>query len=163
MTQTTCSPRSGCPISCALDVFGDKWTLLIIRDMVFLHKRHFREFLTSPEKIASNILADRLKTLEASAIISRRPDPTNARRIVYELTRKGEDLIPALLELLRWGAKHDAPSGAPEDFVRRIENDRQGFLAEIKAALRRARTPRRRPLAGRAPRCASDCTGATNR
>jgi DNA-binding HxlR family transcriptional regulator len=123
---------SSCPISYALDIFGDKWTLLVIRDLVFSRKQYFREFLASSEKIASNILADRLKTLEASGIVSRRPDPANARKIIYELTEKGKDLIPALLELVRWGAKHDAKTGAPLQFIRRIEKDREGFIAELK-------------------------------
>jgi DNA-binding HxlR family transcriptional regulator len=132
--------RSSCPISYVLDIFGDKWTLLLIRDLAFSRKRYFREFLASSEKIASNILADRLKTLAASGIVSRRPDPANARKIIYELTEKGEDLIPALLELGRWGAKHDAETGAPMRYIRRIEKDREGLIAEIKSSLKAQRT-----------------------
>ena len=132
--------RSSCPISYALDIFGDKWTLLVIRDIVFLRKRYFRDFLASSEKIASNILADRLKTLEASGIVSKRPDPANARKIIYELTKKGEDLIPSLLELMHWGASHDADTSIPKQFIRRIEKDREGLIAEIKSSLKGEKT-----------------------
>lgn len=136
MTKNNPTCRSPCPISYSLELFGDKWTLLVIRDMAFLRKQYFRDFLASPEKIASNILAARLKNLVSSGIISRRPDPTNARKIIYELTEKGEDLIPALLELVHWGAKHDADTAAPKQFIQRIKNDREGFIAEIKASLK---------------------------
>ena len=102
--------RSSCPVSCALDILGDKWTLLVIRDILFLQKQYFQDFLESPEKIASNILSDRLKKLEECNIVLRQRDPDNARRIIYTLTDKGLDLSPAILELLRWGAKHDPES-----------------------------------------------------
>lgn len=131
--------RSSCPISYVLDIFGDKWTLLVIRDLAFSRKRYFRDFLASREKIASNILAGRLKTLAASGIVSRRPDPENARQVIYELTEKGEDLIPALLELGLWGAKHDAETAAPKHYIRRIEKDREGLIAEIKSSLKAER------------------------
>lgn len=144
MTKNNPTCRSPCPISYSLELFGDKWTLLVIRDMVFQRKQYFRDFLTSPEKIASNILAARLKSLVSSGIISKRPDPANARKIIYELTEKGDDLIPALLELAHWGAKHDADTGAPRQVIQRIEHDREGFIAEIKASLqeKRAQQPR---------------------
>lgn len=106
--------RSSCPVSCALDVLGDKWSLLVIRDIMFMRKQYFGDFLTSPEKIASNILSDRLKKLEESNIVLRQRDPVNARRIIYTLTEKGLDLSPAIQELLRWGAKHDPASDTHE-------------------------------------------------
>lgn len=127
--------RSACPISVALDVLGDKWTLLVIRDLVFARKRHFRDFLASPEGIASNILASRLRTLEMQGIVSRRVDPDSARKVIYELTSKGIDLVPVLLELIRWGAKYDSKTAAPEAFTRRIDRDREGLIAEIRVAL----------------------------
>ncbi len=129
--------RSACPISFALDILGDKWTLLVVRDLVFAGKRHFRDFLASPESIASNILASRLKMLEARGIVSRRPDPASARKVIYELTAKGADLVPVLLELILWGAKHDPKTAAPESFTRRIAEDREGVIAEIGAALKK--------------------------
>lgn len=127
--------RSSCPVSCALDILGDRWTLLVIRDIIFKQKRHFGDFLTSPEKIASNILSDRLKKLEDCDIVLRRPDPANARRIIYTLTEKGFDLVPAILELLRWGVKHDPASDAHENLIQRLEQDRAGLMAEIRSSL----------------------------
>jgi DNA-binding HxlR family transcriptional regulator len=114
---------------------GDRWTLLVIRDIIFKQKRHFGDFLTSPEKIASNILSDRLKKLEDCDIVLRRPDPANARRIIYTLTEKGFDLVPAILELLRWGVKHDPASDAHENLIQRLEQDRAGLMAEIRSSL----------------------------
>jgi DNA-binding HxlR family transcriptional regulator len=131
--------QSGCPIAFALDVVGDRWTLLVLRDLVFERKRHFRDFLSAPERIASNILADRLRTLEGEGIVTRRADPENARQAIYELTEKGIELIPVLLELIRWGAKHDPKTAAPRPFTRRLEQDRQRVLDEVTAALRKAK------------------------
>jgi len=133
-TQKDCR-RSSCPIAFSLDVLGDKWTLLVVRDMVFGKKRHFREFLESPEGIATNILTDRLQRLEEAGIVSRRQDPSNARKIIYELTEKGKDLIPALLELIRWGAKYDPKTGAPKQAVKRINDDREGMIEDLKKSL----------------------------
>src|SRR4051812_47184193 len=111
--------RSGCPIAFTLDIVGDRWTLLVIRDLVFAGKRHFRDFLASDENIASNILAARLKTLKARGIVMRRPDPESGRQRIYELTEKGVELIPALLELARWGARYDTQTAAPRKLIRR--------------------------------------------
>jgi DNA-binding HxlR family transcriptional regulator len=136
MTPRHDDPRSTCPIAGTLDILGDKWTMLVIRDMVFARKRHFREFLESPEGVASNILTDRLKRLEESGIVARRPDPESARQVIYTLTEKGKDLIPALLELARWGAKHVARSVVPKNLARRIKEDRDGLIEELKASLK---------------------------
>lgn len=127
---------SGCPIDYALDIFGDRWTLLVIRDLVFGGKRHFREFIESPEGIASNILASRLKKLEQRGVISRRADPENRKQVVYELTEKGVDLIPVLLEIVRWGGTHDPDTAAPAAFVARVERDRAGLIRDVTEALR---------------------------
>ncbi|MDE2365739.1 MAG: helix-turn-helix transcriptional regulator [Betaproteobacteria bacterium] len=120
MTEENRIKRSSCPMSCALDILGDKWTLLVIRDIMFLDKRYFGDFLTSPEKIASNILSRRLKKLEESNIILRQLDPGNARRAIYTLTEKGLDLLPAMMELLRWGAKHDSASEEHDCSIRQL-------------------------------------------
>jgi len=125
MTRQNQIKRSSCPVSCALDIVGDKWTLLVIRDIMFLDKRHFGDFLTSPEKIASNILSDRLKKLEESNIVLREPDPGNARRVIYTLTEKGLDLLPAMMELLRWGAKHDLASEGHDCSVQQLASNPQ--------------------------------------
>lgn len=125
--------RSDCPISYALDVVGDRWSLIVLRDLIFVRKRYFQEFLGSPEKIASNILASRLKLLEKAGLVTRAADAANARRVVYAPTAKALDLLPVLLELLLWGTKHHARANAPESFVRRAAGDRAGLIADLRA------------------------------
>lgn len=98
--------RSGCPINLMLEVFGDKWSLIIIRDIMFNGKRYFREILQSEEKIASNILTDRLAMLEREGIISKEDDPTHKQKNIYSLTAKGIDLLPIMVEIGAWGIKH---------------------------------------------------------
>ena len=94
--------RSKCPISCMLDIFGDKWSLLIIRDMIFLQKKTFKEFFSSQEEIASNILSSRLKKLEKIGIISKSSIPNNKKTKIYKLTDSGLKLIPLFLEMAIW-------------------------------------------------------------
>jgi len=104
MTDTS---RSGCPINLSLEVLGDKWSLLIIRDMMFGNRRHFRELLTkSEEGISSNILADRLKTLLDEKIITREDDPTHKQKGIYSLTEQGIELLPVLAQMAAWGYKY---------------------------------------------------------
>jgi DNA-binding HxlR family transcriptional regulator len=99
--------RSGCPINLTLEVVGDKWSLLIIRDMIFGNRRHFRELLTkSEERISSNILADRLKTLTEQGIITRTDDPTHKQKGIYSLTEQGIELLPVLAQMAVWGRKY---------------------------------------------------------
>ena len=99
--------RSGCPINLTLEVLGDKWSLIIIRDMMFGNRRHFRELLTkSDEHIASNILADRLKTLVAEGIISKADDPSHKQKSIYSLTEQGIKLLPVLAQMSAWGRKY---------------------------------------------------------
>src|SRR5215813_3206215 len=109
--------RSGCPINLTLEVFGDKWSLLIIRDMMFGNRRHFRELLSkSEEGIASNILADRLKRLVDLGMISRRDDPTHKQKGLYSLTEPAIQLVPLLAHMGSWGRRHLSPS--PELTIR---------------------------------------------
>jgi len=99
--------RSGCPINLTLEVVGDKWSLLIIREMIFGNRRHFRELLTkSEEGIASNILADRLKTLVEQGIITKADDPSHKQKAVYSLTEKGIALLPIIVQVGAWGSRH---------------------------------------------------------
>ncbi|MEO1052921.1 MAG: helix-turn-helix domain-containing protein [Bacteroidota bacterium] len=98
--------KSFCPQYLALDVIGDKWSLLIIRDMMLEGKKYFREFLASKESIATNILSNRLKALEAEEIIYKKPDPDHKQKIVYLLTEKGIDLFPIIMENARWSLKY---------------------------------------------------------
>ena len=132
--------RSDCPITYALDFVGDKWTLIVLRDLMIVRKRYFREFLASDEKIASTILASRLKLLEAAGMVTRRRDPKHARQVIYEPTEKGLDLLPSMLELVRWSAKYDPRTAAPPALVRRIAQDRDGFVAEIRSLAKEVET-----------------------
>lgn len=99
--------RSGCPINLTLEVIGDRWSLLVIRDIIFGNRRHFRELLTrSEEGISSNILADRLKTLMEQGILTRTDDPTHKQKGIYSLTEKGIELVPVIAQMAFWGRKY---------------------------------------------------------
>ena len=100
--------KSNCPINLSLEVIGDRWTLLILRDMMFARKKHFREFLQSGEGISSRTLADRLQTLQAEGIVTRHDDPGHKLKAVYRLTQAGIDLLPVLVNLGVWGNRHRA-------------------------------------------------------
>lgn len=136
--------RSGCPIDFGLDIFGDRWTLLVIRDLLFAGKRHFNELMQSPERIASNILAARLKKLEERGLISRVPDPENRKQVVYELTGMGRDLTPVLVELVRWGGKYDPDTPVPKSVVKRLSRDNEALLKDMCEAMARAHGARRK-------------------
>ncbi|HTH96435.1 MAG TPA: helix-turn-helix domain-containing protein [Stellaceae bacterium] len=99
--------RSGCPINLTLEALGDRWSLLVIRDMMFGNRRHFRELLgRSEEGIASNILADRLKRLSEQGLITKAPDPSHKQKAIYSLTEKAIQLVPLLAHMGAWGLKH---------------------------------------------------------
>lgn len=104
--------RSPCPIAAALDLFGDRWTLLVLRDMLLRGKQRYREFLASPEGIASNILAERLKRLEAAGLVSRQTDPEDARQMIYTPTDTGRSLAPLLRDIAIWGRKYAGDGAA---------------------------------------------------
>jgi DNA-binding HxlR family transcriptional regulator len=99
-------PRSYCPINLSLEIFGDSWTLLILRDLMFAGKRHFRELLQSDEQISSNILADRLKLLVEHGILTKTDDPTHKQKAVYSLTEKGIALLPIIVQIGAWGSRY---------------------------------------------------------
>jgi DNA-binding HxlR family transcriptional regulator len=121
--------RSGCPVSMSLELLGDRWSLLIIRDVMVRGYRTFREFQGSGEGIASNILSDRLHKLEAGGILTREPAAEDGRSTYYRLTEKGIALAPVLLELLIWGAHHE-PTDAPCAVIAQMEQNRAAVLAE---------------------------------
>jgi DNA-binding HxlR family transcriptional regulator len=99
-----------CPVVFSLDIFGDKWSLVILRDILLRGKSHFREFLASEEKIASNILSSRLETLVAEGLLTKENDSTNKSAAIYKPTQKTLELVPMLLELMRWGIKYNPHS-----------------------------------------------------
>jgi DNA-binding HxlR family transcriptional regulator len=127
------APRSHCPINFGLEIFGDKWTLLVLRDLLLLGKRSFKAFQASEEGIATNILADRLDRLARSGLITSERVAGDARQIRYEPTPAGRALLPVLIEMAYWGAKHDRKTAAPKSFVRAYEKDRAGLLRAIAA------------------------------
>lgn len=131
--------RSTCPISTALDIFGDKWSLLIVRDMVFNGMNTYGDFLKGGEKIATNILADRLMQLECGGIIIRQNHPESKAKILYTLTPKGIDLVPALVEIISWSEKYHEVHPHAKQFVKALKNDKEGIIKGITASLKNAK------------------------
>lgn len=125
--------RSHCPINFGLEIFGDRWTLLVLRDLLFQDKRGFREFQASEEGISTNILADRLDRLVQAGLITSRRVEGDSRQIHYEPTAAGRALVPVLVEMAYWGATHDHATKAPAEFARAYETDRTGLLQAIAA------------------------------
>jgi len=129
--------KSYCPQYLALDVFGDKWTLLIIRDMIIENKRYFREFLQSEEKIASNILTNRLSALEQEGIIYKENDPNHKQKIIYSLTQKGIDLFPIIMEIAKWSIKYKPVDKERELRAQKILDGGQEVQRKIMKELRK--------------------------
>lgn len=121
--------RSGCPVSVALEIFGDRWSLILVRDLMVRGYRTFREFLHSGEGIATNILSDRLQRLEDAGIVSTEPVEGDARSVHYRLTPKGIALAPVLLEVLVWAAHHE-DTAAPCSTIEHLEKNRDAVLKE---------------------------------
>jgi DNA-binding HxlR family transcriptional regulator len=119
--------RSGCPLNASVEILGDRWSLLIIRDMMLRGFRSYKEFLESYEGIATNILADRLRKLMAHGIITTKADPSDGRKLIYLLTPKGIDLAPVLTEMVLWAAAHEKTENPA--LVRQIRMDKEQFLA----------------------------------
>lgn len=133
--------RSGCPVSISLEEIGDRWSLLIIRDLMVRGYHTFKQFQESGEGIATNVLANRLQQLRKSGVVSIEADALDRRRVNYRLTEKGIDLAPVILELLVWGAKHEE-TGAPCDVIERMAQNRQQVLSEVRRRWeQRDRTP----------------------
>lgn len=130
MSRQNRRDKSNCPISYSLDLFGDRWTLVVLRDLILWGKTRFAELQASDEQIASNILSDRLKRLECDGFIDVGADPEDARKKIYTPTGKGLSLTPVLLEIAAWGASHDPNTGAPEGFSDAFYADREGYYAE---------------------------------
>jgi DNA-binding HxlR family transcriptional regulator len=123
--------KSDCPINFAMEIFGDRWTFLIVRDLMFKGKHYYGEFLLSEEKIATNTLANRLSLLESNGIITKSSDPSHKQKIMYRLTKKGIDLVPVLVEFILWSAKYDENSAVEMKFVKSVKRDRVGLISEI--------------------------------
>lgn len=124
--------QSGCPVAFGLDTFGDRWSLLIIREIMLKGKKTYSDFLEADESISTNILVDRLKHLEAEGIIVKSRDSENHRRFLYTLTQKGIDLMPVMLEIILWSGKHDHRPFALRGTLERIRNNRSALETEIR-------------------------------
>jgi len=122
--------RSGCPLNASVEMLGDRWSLLIIRDMMLRGASNYKEFMDCYEGIATNILADRLHQLVKYGIIRAEPDPEDGRKISYRLTKKGIDLAPVLTEMVLWAAAHEDTGN--QELVRQMKEDKQKFLAAIR-------------------------------
>jgi len=133
MSPDNIKRRSDCPLNISLEIFGDRWTLLVVRDLMLKGRTRFGELLDGGEGIASNILTDRLAKLEQHGLVERRRDPADARRLTYRLTQRGIDLAPVLFEMILWAAQHEETAAPPEE-VKAMRQDRAGYLAAIRRA-----------------------------
>lgn len=122
--------RSGCPLNASVEMLGDRWSLLIIRDMMLRGFRSFKEFMDCYEGIASNILADRLRKLMAYGIIAAQSDPQDGRKLIYVLTKKGIDLAPVLTEMVLWAAAHEDTGN--QALVQLMRADKDKFLTGVR-------------------------------
>jgi DNA-binding HxlR family transcriptional regulator len=127
---TSSKRRSGCPLNASVEMLGDHWSLLIIRDMMLREFRSYKEFMQCYEGIATNILADRLRKLMHYGIIAAEPDPSDGRKQAYFLTAKGIDLAPVLTEMVLWAAAYEETGN--QALIRQMREDKQGFLAAIR-------------------------------
>jgi DNA-binding HxlR family transcriptional regulator len=123
--------RSACPIANALDVLGDRWTLLILRDILLMNKHEYHEFARSPEKIATNILSNRLKKLTTTGLIARIPHKTNKLKKLYYATDIGKALLPTLIEVVIWGGTHRASPDMPRKHFNLVRNNPKVFISDI--------------------------------
>ena len=130
------SGKSHCPINFGLETFGDPWSLLIVRDIVYFGKHTFKEFLASEEKIAPSVLSSRLTALEAAGILTNSPDPADRRRVRYDLTERGLRLIPILVEIAGWSARVDPETQAPMEWVDLVDSRKPEMIALITDTVR---------------------------
>jgi DNA-binding HxlR family transcriptional regulator len=128
--QAEVKRRSACPLNASVEMLGDRWSLLILRDMMLRGFKTFKEFLESHEGIATNILTDRLRRLEGYGVITRKRDATDGRKTIYVLTAKGIGLAPVLAEMVLWAAAHEKTGN--QALVRLMQRDKEQFLADIR-------------------------------
>ena len=122
--------RSGCPLNASVEMLGDRWSLLVVRDMMLRGFQTYKEFVESDEGIATNILADRLRKLETHGIITTEPDPSDGRKLIYFLTPKGIDLAPVLAEMVLWAARHEETGN--QALVHLMQTDKQRLITEVR-------------------------------
>lgn len=127
-----CKRRSLCGVSSVLDIIGDKWSLLIIRDMMFNEKHTYSDFINSEEKIATNILADRLEVLEANGLITKEPHPESKAKFLYRLTPKSFDLLPVMLEMVVWSDKYMEVSERAQRGAKLYKMDKETLIERLR-------------------------------
>ncbi|WP_031287688.1 winged helix-turn-helix transcriptional regulator [Sphingobacterium sp. IITKGP-BTPF85] len=127
--------RSQCPISCSLDILGDRWSLLLIRDLMLSKQCTYSDFLKSEEKIATNILASRLLMLEENGFISKLEHPESKAKVLYTLTKKGIDLLPLLIEMQLWADKYYTIPVEQKEIINAVKKDKAGFIKKQKKIL----------------------------
>lgn len=130
--------RSNCPVSCSLDVWGDKWSLLIIRDLMLFDKNTYGDFLKSNEKIATNILASRLLALEENGIITKNEHPASKAKVLYSLTKRGIDLLPVVVETMLWANKYYPLSVERKAILNDMSKDKEAFIKDTSLELQKA-------------------------
>lgn len=135
--MTKVKKRSECPISCSLDIWGDKWSLLIIRDLIFANKCTYGDFLKSSEGIATNILASRLQGLEENGIIEKSDHPDSKAKILYRLTKKGIDLLPIFVEIHLWAEKYFSIPDEIKVVIKKAKKDKELYIKSIKKELQK--------------------------
>lgn len=134
--MNTNNKRSDCPLSCSLDIFGDKWSLLIIRDLMFEKKHTYNDFLKSSEGIATNILASRLKGLEENGVIEKTPHPDSKAKNLYRLTSKGIDLLPIIVEIYIWSENYLTIPKDLKAIIKEAKKDKEKFIKQLIKELR---------------------------
>ncbi|MEZ5016380.1 MAG: helix-turn-helix domain-containing protein [Flavipsychrobacter sp.] len=128
--------RSDCPVNLSLEVFGDKWTLLVLRDIIFFGHRHFRDFVQL-ESISTNILTERLKRLVDNGILKKEIDKDNQSSYIYSITQRGLDLVPIVIDMYHWGAIHVEGNNADVNYLKRVTGERNKVIKEITQKLKK--------------------------
>ena len=136
--MTDLKKRSDCPVSCSLDVWGDKWSLLIVRDLMFAKQCTYGDFLKSGKKIATNILASRLQTLEENGIITKQDHPDSKAKVLYKLTQKGIDLLPLIIEINLWADKYYDISAEQKAILKEVKKDKEKFIKTATKELKKS-------------------------
>lgn len=136
--MTNNKKRSECPISCSLDIWGDKWSLLIVRDLMFSKQCTYGDFLKSDEKIATNILASRLQTLEENGIITKSDHPDSKAKVLYKLSQKGIDLLPVMIEINLWAEKYFTIPVERKAMLKQVKKNKEAFIKIAMKELQKA-------------------------
>lgn len=136
--MTNNKKRSECPISCSLDIWGDKWSLLIVRDLMFSKQCTYGDFLKSDEKIATNILASRLQTLEENGIITKSDHPDSKAKVLYKLSQKGIDLLPVMIEINLWAEKYFTIPVERKTMLKEVKKNKEAFIKTAMKELQKA-------------------------